>query len=252
MKTYLSSFLVVCALFITSCATAPKKTTDEAGILYEKLLVHNRRVYSLKGEAMVVYREPDRTLSFRGFVLSNEENGGFRLDLSDFVFNKPLVTVTRNGGAVLAVMHYRKAYYSASWEEINMKKITGFDIPRELLISTVMGKVYAENTDCRTEGDVLILEGAGAYREHRVYFKDEVISRVVYGFEESEYEVLFQKYRAVEGIEFPQKIVVEMSGEGSVLEILYSQVDLNRVSETDDFSLDGVDLNNYENLSPGV
>ena len=74
-----------------------------------------------------------------------QQNGEhIRLDLSDFVFKKPVLTLVKNNDQVTALMHMKKKGYLMSYDSMSIEELSGFKLRKEILLPALMGKVFVD------------------------------------------------------------------------------------------------------------
>lgn len=221
--------LITLALVFASCASQPiRETTDDCGKLLHGVCLYNQNVHALEGEGIGIYRSQSDNLSFRARINAYWPELNLRLDVQDFVFKKPLITLVRQGGRLHAAIHPRKRYMVMDYQNANFAELTGFDFPRQLIIPTLMGKVYfEEDSVVEVDRDTLIFRGKTV--ETSLTLNRELLPHIVeYRFQDVSIAVSFEKYIFQQGASFPRRIQVEDSTGAKSLAITYSEVLLNQ------------------------
>ncbi len=213
---------------------------EERNILLAETEKYNRMLTSLKGEAMVIYRDPERTLSFRSAVaavgVAEGDASALRLDLDEFVFRIPIATVLKTQDEVYTYVHSEKSYYVTPVDEADFGALLGFEVPVRFLFSSLLGRVYLPQESPRfrmIDERHLLITGRG--EEEIVRFGPMVLPEGIEyrraGGPEGDdiYRVDFDKYdvsgSAPDQAPFPMVVTVK-SGKKS-LEIRYSMVTVN-------------------------
>jgi len=240
-KIVLVLFIMVLILLITSCAMKMIRTEgdeDAAQRLFDRLTAYNSEVKSLEAKALLIYKDARRTLSFRASVASIEESTSFRLDLNDFVFNKPVVSLIRNKEATFLILYREKKYYSINNEDLDFTRLIGFELPGEILIPMLMGKVYVGdggNILSLVDSSTLLIENADFSEE--IYFNNLGLpERTLYTYSPLSYDLHYSKFETFYEVYFPKKIAVE--DRDRTLNISYSSVIINQDISDETFSID--------------
>lgn len=229
IRNALQCLLITLGLLLASCASQPiQEATDGRGKLLQAVFLYNQKVHALEGEGIGMYRSQSDNLSFRARINAYWPESNIRLDVQDFVFKKPLITLVRQGGKLHAAIHPRRTYFVMDYQNADLAELTGFDFPRRLIIPTLMGKVYLEDDSVAgVEGDRLVFRGKSV--ETVLTLNRELLPRAVeYRFQDEHIEVSFGKYTTEQGATFPRKIRVESAKGEKKLEITYSDVLLNQ------------------------
>jgi len=232
-----------------------KPGAPEENVLLSATEEYNRTLTSLEGEAMVVYRDPERTLSFRAAVAGEGDASAIRLDLDEFVFRTPLASVLKTHGEVYTYVHPEKSYYVTTVDEADFGALLGFEVPVRLLFQSLLGRVYIPKESpvfrmiderhllitARVEEEIVRF-GPGAFPEGIEYH------RTGEGESEEIYRVNFDKFEvsAPDRPPFPMVITVK-SGEKS-LEIRYSRVTINGAIREEVFTPEEVEFEGYTEI----
>jgi hypothetical protein len=233
---------------IEDIAEVEKNAADMTTIYLRELTAYNEGVKTLQAKAFLMYRTEEKTATFKVLVQSSKGSSNFRIDVSDFVFNKPLVSVIKREEDVLAVIYIKKNYYSLHYEDLDFSKMTGFPIPKELLVSSLLGKVfiYEEQKDISSPQDhaLLIIGDDGQETIH--LNSDFQPVKVQYLFSSDAFLVTFSKFQSHENLSFPKKITLE--NEQGTLEINYTNISLNSAIADQAFSVDATLLENFSEV----
>lgn len=230
MRLYRLLPLLMIPLAMVTCSVRTAKLEGEGPLetrMLEGLLRYNDGVSTLDARAVVIYKDENIVLSFRASVVVDGERMSFRLDLADFVFNKPILTIIKSGEQVLAVVHHRREYYLLSYDELDLQKLAGFSIPKELLLSSMMGKVYVAGGNrevSRVDSFTLRVKTAGM--QSKIHFREDWLpDRVLFISSLDTYELFFTKFEASRTAPFPLKITLKNSGR--MLTVTYSEPSIN-------------------------
>lgn len=250
-SVYLLSFLIF--LFMVSCTMKTVKVEEPAQIetstiLLEKLNDYNSYVKSLEGNALVTYKESDKTYSFRAQFESDKNKMDFKMHLDEFIFKFPLFTLIKKDQDVLAIVHSKKTYTFLQYEELDLNKLTGLNIPRDILIRTVLGEVFViEGEIIESKAQSITIQNEN--QSETIVFNEELLPDETHYYLNPEldmYKVTFSKYRNIGNIEFPYKIMIQ--NEERTLSINYSDLKINPPISADVFSMDISHLEGYTPL----
>jgi hypothetical protein len=186
----------------------------------------------------VIYKDESSALSFRASMMYDYDGNRFRMDLHDFVFGKPVLTVVRNGDRVLTIIHTRGERNLQPYDEFDLKKITGLSIPKELLLSSIIGKVYLGegNRELFMSGKSTLVVKTPQVRSDVDFGRDGLPYRVKYLSNLYNYELSFIKFEKPEDIPFPLKIVLKDASR--MLTVNYSSFSINIELNPEDFLID--------------
>jgi hypothetical protein len=254
------SLLLLSAVFLLQggCATQNKTQTQTQileqekteDILVERLNAYNDDVHTIDARALVVYKENDKTFSFRSRIVVEQNGEYLRLDLSDFVFKRPVLTMIKERDEVIAILHTKKAYYRMPYEAFDPARISGVNLDGEMLITTLMGKVFLdrESSSYRSpEPRILDVENASFTQSIR--FDDRLLPvHVEYDFRGDRYVLSLEKFMESDGVHFPQSISLQHSAR--LLEASFSEVHINGAVNVDPalYRIDGLDLGGMERV----
>jgi hypothetical protein len=272
MKPFLILLCASLAVTLASCAVRTAKVGQKPGAAAteqsaEELLgileTQNMSVKSMAGKSLVVYRDGDKVVSLKATIAADKEGGRYRLDLFDYVFNKHLMTLIRWGEQVSAILYFKKEYRELSYDDFRFEDMTGITIPKDILLSTMLGEVYLPDGERKvytgdepvhyTEAErgargalknrVLIIETEPGSRD-TILFDDEGIPvEARYSGGPEAHLVRFLKHKNIDGIEFPVKITIE-SGPRN-LEINFTEVKLNRITPENAFTIPDASLQGF-------
>jgi len=251
MNRVIVAFCFICMSFYLYSCTTGRESAEQGRYEYDRILIerlnhHNGRIHTVDARALVVFREADRNFSFRA-TLSVENHGeNLRLDLSDFVFKKPLLSIVKNGEQVTTILYTKRSYFEMPYEQLDMKKISGLNIRKEILLSALMGKVYIEEQNSVTsspEPHLLIIENS--YMKETISFNDQLLPvSVFYDFQNDVYTMTFREYIRIGDLVFPKKVTVR--NQDRVLEANYSDVSVNQPLDPEIFHVSEEDIGGFE------
>jgi len=224
-------YTLIIFFLISSCTLktvkVKKETEEEAEFLISVLHNYNNAFNTVEGSALIIYRDGKRTVSFKSVILAKADLSSLRIDIEDFVFKKPLITVVKNGDTILAVNYLKKTYIQSSYSDIDFKKASGLDLPVELVMNFIIGRVpVAEGS---YEGSIsgtprLYIQGDG-YSE-TVFFTREILpQKIEYYLKDENYTVNFSKFSYKNETSFPQKITISSGNKN--LEVSYTSLKIN-------------------------
>ena len=244
-------FMLSCSLRTTKIGgpVEPPLETEESLPLLTRLNKYNDMVRTLEGSAFTVYRTDEKTISLKMDIITDKKERRFRIDLFDFVFKVPLVSIVRNDNDVLAVVHNKKEYYTLTFEYFDFWEMTGINIPKDILISSITGEVHmikGETVISSTEDLLLSIEGETGLELVR-FNNDDLPVEAHFIYETESYIVNYEKYKNIENIDYPHKITIKH--DDSRLEINYAEVKLNTVVESAAFDFDRSVLEEYTRVN---
>ena len=246
-REYLCILLFPLFLLLFSCATRTEITEEgmDANILLAKLTAYNASIYSIQANALVVYTDGDKTYSFSATVVVDRSGQDMRLDLSDFVFKKPILTIVKSGDDITALIHTQKKYYTTNFKYFRIEELTDLQLKKELLLPALMGKVYMaskHSSMTSPDAETLIIE----HEDHRetVSFNKEWLPRSAeYTYGKNVYSVTLQSFIQTGGVYFPGKVV--LVNENRQLKATYKEVQVNETVESRIFSVDEKEFAGY-------
>jgi hypothetical protein len=214
-------------------------------LLFRDLRAYNGAVNALEGKALVVYKNGDRVSSLKAFIAADKGQTRYRLELYDYVFNRHLVSVVRNGDEVHAALYFKKESYDISYEEFGLQGVTGIAIPKEILLKSIIGEIYVHDGETRVgrgEGaNSLFLEYLDGpdvlFSETVLFNENNVPTGATFKQGGETYVVSFSKFKASSGGRFPWKIIIQ--GGDKSLEINYTELRLNPVLGEQAFNITG-------------
>lgn len=251
-RGYILLFLII--LSFNSCTLKTSRVgipveTDGSFSLLTRLHSYNNTVTTIKGKALTVYREGEKTVSLRADIVTDEKEIMFRIDLFDFVFKKPLISIIRKTGDILAVIYTKKEYHTMSFENFDFQEMTGFDLPKEILMSAIAGNVYIiEGEAVVSDPDNLLLSIEGEAGRELIRLNREYLPvEVEYYYGTVLYHISFNKYKIIDNFYFPHKIIIKNGGR--ILEINYTDIKVNTAVGNEVFSFDDSVLNGFARIN---
>ena len=251
-RGYILLFLII--LIFNSCTLKTTRVgipveTDESISLMTRLNSYNNMVTTIKGKALAVYREGEKTVSLKTDIVTDEKESMFRVDLFDLVFRKPLFSIIRKAEDVLAVIYTRKEYYTVSYDGFDFQEMIGFELPRDILVSSIAGNVYIINGEAVvSDPDDLSLSIEGeAVRELIRFNKEHLPVEVVYDYGTVLYHISFKKYKIIDNFSFPHKIIIK--NEDRMLDINYTDINVNIAVENESFAFDDSVLKGFVRIN---
>lgn len=250
MRRFLSNVLILIFLpLMLSCSVRRVKreeTPHEGSVLFQYLLSYNQEVQNLKGKTLLIYRAGEKTLSFKASVAAMDSGRFLRIDFTDFIFKKPVVSIVRREDEVITIMYTKKLYYRERYADFHFEETTGFNIPKELILKSVLGKVHIFDGRLIKDGSSTILMENDT-SSIRIFFNNEPYPiKTVYSFQEDVYTVEFSGFHKFQPGAFPSKIVIK--NEESTLDIIYTDVAINDTLDEKIFLIEDSEL---QDLRPG-
>ncbi len=250
-------FLILLSLlipiFLTSCTLQTTKIDEtvevgETDLLIEKLRSYNNSVSYLEGKALVVYKEDDKTYSFRVSIAVDKSSDRFRLDASDFVFKKLLLTLIRNENDVLAVNYLKKTVTNLLYDDFDFTSLIELQISREILEHAFLGEVFIiEGPIQRGDSEYPSIYIKAGEETETVLFNEELLpAQALYVFSQDSLAVDYSKFEYFEDVRFPRKITVK-TGDRRLI-INYSELVINTPIKRDIFCLENETLEGFTHL----
>ena len=250
---FLILFSLVIPIFVTSCTLQTTKIDEtvevsETDLLIEKLRSYNRSVSYLEGKALVVYKEDDKTYSFRVNIAVDKNSDRFRLDASDFVFKKLLLTLIRNENDVLAVNYSKKTIANLLYDDFDFSSLIGLRISKEIFEHAFLGEVFIiEGPIQRGDSEYPSLYIKAGEETETVLFNEELLpAQALYLFVQDSLAVDYSKYEYFEDVRFPRKITVK-TGDRRLI-INYSELVINIPIKREIFCLENKVLEGFTRL----
>ena len=217
--------------------------------LFQRLHSYNSAVRSLEAKALAVYRDSEKTYSFRVHIAVDKETAHFRIDVSDFVFKVPLTTVLRRGDEVIVVNYSKKTLSTLQYSELSFSEMIGLKISKEVLVSAVIGEVFTiSNTGITiADSEVPTLFIRNGEETETVIFSSALIPvQVQYELQEESITIQFLKYERIANVQFPKKISIQNANR--TLDINYSDLRLNMSVEEKVFLLDNEKIADFSHI----
>jgi hypothetical protein len=242
--TKLAAVCAILSLVAVSCGVRPARVGERPGPdqLMRDLSEYNGSVRALEGRALVVYREGEKVTSLKASIAADKARTRYRLELYDYVFNRHILSLVRQGDEVHAVLHVRKESLDVSYEEFELRKTTGIAIPKDVLFKSMIGEVYVGGGGTAAQGEAagsLTIEYPpteyGLARETVVFDESGVPVEATFLQGDETFTVRFSKHKAWGGQRFPSKISIE--GAGRSIEINYTDLELNRELQEQAFEI---------------
>ncbi len=238
--------MIILLLITCSCAAQMQKNgveEDTTALLMKKLESYNVSVRRLTGTAAMFYKDQNQTLSFRARVISQNED--FRLDLNDFVFKKPVLTLIKKGSDILIVYHLKREFYQMKYEELDLENLAGISILPAILIPSITGRVYVEEnqgTVSPIDAATLLIDGDDIREE--IHFNEVSLPALTtINVPPAEYTLKLTKFNRYNEVYFPQKI--SLAARGRTLEISYSEVHVNKPVDEASFDIESAIPHGY-------
>jgi len=250
LKILIKLLLLVIVVFLFSCATGDLQLKSDGNTQYliEKLKLYNKNHKTVNGKAFIFYKSGERASSFKAGIIADDNNKSLKIDINDFVFNNPLGSIVKNLDTILAISYIKKEYFYFNYYDFDFKKFIGFDIPKEIFLEAVFGKVYIISgniTSNSYNNSTLSIENSKM--KEKIYLTNNNLpSKVIYSLEDGLYEIRFNKYIEVDNLSFPTKVV--MKKDDKSLEINYKDVALNKTIDSNLFIVDKSFLKDYREV----
>jgi hypothetical protein len=233
-------WLLLLLPFFYGCATQSVTVQDESAVqqLMERLTSYNESVTAVEAHAILMYTDGERNYSFRAYIAAQNNGEHIRLDLSDLVFKKPVLTLVKADDTVTALMHMQKTGYTMSYKHMDLEEITGLNLRKEILLPALMGKVYVspEIAELSSTDSQTLRIASDEYMETVIFDDQWRPQRVTYDMGDAAYSMVFKSYTAVEGTAFPDKVT--LSNQERKLEATYRDVKVNSLLDEGLFVLD--------------
>jgi len=223
-----------------SCATRIETVQEEsdADVLVAKLKEYNSSIHAIEAAALLMYSDGDKTYSFRVQVTVHNNGENMRLDLSDFVFKKPILTIVKNNDKVTALLHTQKKYYLTTYEDLNIEELSGLKIRKEILLHALMGKIYVDSeggSAISPDPETLIIE-TEEYRETITFDNDWLPRSAEFIVDYDVYSMTLKSFTSIEGVYFPGKVT--LTNLNRKLEATYKEVRVNGTIDAGLFLVD--------------
>jgi hypothetical protein len=260
------------AITLASCAVRTAKVGEKPGaaateqsaeMLLGMIEAQNKAVKSIAGKSLVVYKDGDKVVSLKSTIAADKEGVRYRIDLFDYVFNKHLMTLIRSGDQVSAIIYFKKEYHELSYEDFRFGDFSTITIPKDILLSTMLGEVYLPGGERKVYADgepahyagagsgargasknqVLVIEAESGSSNTILFDSKGIPVEARYSDGREAYLVRFLKYKNIDGIQFPVKITLESGPR--ILEINFNEVRLNRITPENAFTIPDASLQGF-------
>ena len=242
-----SLFVLLLVALFYGCATQSVTVQDERNeqMLLEKLKEYNGSISSVEARALLMYNDGDKNYGFQAVVAVQQNGERIRLDLSDFVFKKPILTLVKNSDQVTALMHIKKKGYLMSYDSMSIEELSGFKLRKEILLPALMGKVFVDDGNASLfspDSKTLIME-SDIVREVVTFDAEWLPRSVEYEIFGDAYIMNFVSFTALEDHVFPEKVT--LSTLNRRLEATYRDVRVNGYIDDGMFIIDEEILSGY-------
>jgi hypothetical protein len=221
-------------------------------VLLSRLSQYNDRIKTIKGEALFLYKDSSKTLSFRAIVVVDDRTKRLRLELTDYVFKKPVITIVRNAEEIVAVLYTKKEYYRLQYSSLDIEKLTGLEIPKEILMPSLLGKVYTGTGSgivSTVNANTLQIDNGDFTQD--VFFNETLLPiRTLFRLAHGSYNLIFNNFLKLQDTQFPQKIIVKNNDR--FLEISYTSVLINQELDFRSFQIDELNLTDFNRASASM
>jgi len=139
---------------------------------------------------------------------------------------------------IFAVNYIKKEYFSTNIDEMDLKRILGFEVPVELLLHSVLAKVYIPDQNYETKQvNDYSLEIVAPGRKQIITFNENLVPvDVQYTVQGNVYYVKFEKHDKEGSGNFPLRMTLR--NKKRVLEVNYTNVDPDAELSEDIFLLE--------------
>ena len=221
------------------------KPRDEDTLLSE-LMGFNSAVKNIEGRALAVYRDGERTYSFRVLIAADKSSEQIRMDISDFVFKVPLFTIIRRGEDVLLIHHSKKTVSEMRFRELDFSTLFSLEVSKDLLLGAILGEVVviegkAVFSDTQQP---LLLRIQGSNAEQTIAFNQDFIPfQMQYRYDSRLLTIDFSKFEQQKSVSFPKKIDLKQGSRS--LYINYTELHLNQGIEVSRFDLQEDEIDGF-------
>jgi hypothetical protein len=214
-------------------------------MLLEKLKEYNGSISSIEARALLMYNDGDKNYGFQAVIAVQQNGERIRLDLSDFVFKKPVLTLIKNNDQVTALLHMKKKGYLMSYDSMSIEELSGFKLRKEILLPALMGKVFVDthNTSLISPDSKTLIMESDKIREMVTFDAEWLPRSVEYEIFGDVYIMNFVSFSALEDHLFPEKVT--LSTLNRQLEATYKDVRVNGYVDDGMFIIDEETLSGY-------
>jgi hypothetical protein len=145
------------------------------------------------------------------------------------------------------IVYVKKQYIQEPYEELDVMEVTGLRIRKEILLATLMGKVYVDGKNSvltSPDPSTLIIERHEGQRDVVSFDSRMLPSEVTYAQGYREYSTIFNEYMLVDGVYYPKKLSIVH--EDQELTANFTDVRVNGSLDSAFFQLDDAELGNFE------
>ncbi len=242
MKRGISLFvpvaLILIVSFLNSCATRVSmlKTESRKEAVIEKINEYNDKIKDVKAKGTIIIRHNGSIESFRLELFNYETPEFIRINLKDFIFKKPLLTLISNNDKVMIynfVKKEKKQYMDLSHFfkdllglEINPDYIEDIFVMRIPLLKESGVKKTVEGSER------VILEGSDNSEIITFAMNNNILPKEIeYRTKEYMVNIKYGKIVDLEYISMPSNVKIEMDGKS--IEINYSSINIHSIFNED-------------------
>jgi hypothetical protein len=214
-------------------------------MLLEKLKEYNGSISSIEARALLMYNDGDKNYGFQAVIAVQQNGERIRLDLSDFVFKKPVLTLVKNNDQVTALLHMKKKGYHMSYDSMSIEELSGLKLRKEILLPALMGKVFVDthNTTLISPDSKTLIMESDIVREVVTFDAEWLPRSVEYEIFGDAYIMNFVSFTALEDNVFPEKLILKTLNRQ--LKATYKDVRVNGYIDDGMFIIDEKTLSGY-------
>ncbi len=225
--------LILVVSFLSSCATrvGMLKTKSRKEAVIEKINEYNDKIKDVKAKGTIILRHKGSIESFRLELFNYETPEFVRINLKDFIFKKPLLTLISNNDKVMIynfVKKEKKEYMDLSHF---FKELLGFEINPDYIEDIFVMRIplLKESGVKKTvEGsERVILEGPDNSEIITLAMNNNNIlpEKIEYRTKKYMVNIKYGKIVDLDYISMPSNVKVEI--DGNSFEINYSSIDIH-------------------------
>lgn len=254
IKFYRLVILVEIIILLSGCTRLVVKTEyREEGFLINQRISqiekYNNSIGYFYGKALVIYRKKqsgeEKVYSFRAQVYRNPENY-IRINISDFLLNRPLVSMSIMTGKVRIVDHVKRRLIEKNIDEFDTSSFLKLHIPVDFFTNSIIGRIYVINSPTKFTGSPGSLEISDLEKKEVIYFDSGSLpTKIELSAGEDQITVNFEKRN--EGYNrIPEKVIFK--AKNGTLEINYSEISTEKSFPDSVFLMNDIDFSKFKRI----
>ena len=223
--------LILIGFFLSSCATrvGMLKTKSRKETVIEKINEYNNKIKNVKARGTIIFRQNSHIESFRIELFNYDTPEFVRINLKDFIFKKPLITLISNNDGVMVYNFIKKEKKKYKDPSYFFKDLLGMEVNPEYIEDILAMRIplLKERGIKKTvEGsERVILEGPDKLEIVTLTTGNNILpEEIEYRTKKYLVNIKYSKVVNLTYISIPSNIKIEI--DGKIIAINYNSIDI--------------------------